>query len=241
MRPLALVFDMDGLLLDTERRALDAFVHACDALGVAGKVDVYLRCIGTRMRESRRILIDGHGPDFPFDAVYEAWEGYHEARRREPVPPKPGAREMLQLAERAGIPCALATTTHGKSAAQRLAAVGLRSYFPVMMTGDKVLRGKPHPETYARAAEELGVEPARCWAFEDSGPGVRSASAAGCRVFQIPDLVAPDAELRALGHVVLGSLHEARKLLEGVLGLRAGAADGGVAGADGGGGRRGSE
>lgn len=221
MRPLALVFDMDGLLLDTERRALDAFVHACAEVGVAGNVEVYLRCIGTRMRESRRILVDGHGPDFPFDAVYEAWERYHETRRREPVPPKPGARAMLELAEQAGIPCALATTTHERSAAPRLAAVGLRGYFSVMMTGDQVRRGKPHPETYARAAEALGVDPARCWAFEDSGPGVRSASAAGCRVFQIPDLVAPDAELRTLGHVVLESLHDARRLLESVLGTHA--------------------
>ena len=211
--PTAVVFDMDGLLLDTEKQAMAGFVYACRANGVTANVAAYRRTIGTRMRDSRRILIDGHGPDFPFDAVYAAWGEYANGLKGEPVPVKPGAREILATAQQAGLPCGLATSTREPYATEKLRAAGLDGYFAVKVTGDRVERGKPHPEPYSRAATELGVDPARSWAFEDSANGVRAALAAGCRVFQIPDLVQPDAEVRALGHTILPSLDAAERML----------------------------
>ncbi len=216
--PAALVFDMDGLLLDTERLALDGFLHACRVSGVTPNVAAYRRTIGTRMRDSRRILVDGHGRGFPFDAVYTAWGEYANDFRREPMAVKPGAREILATAQQAGLPCGLATSTREPFATEKLAAAGLDGFFAVKVTGDRVERGKPHPEPYARAASELGVDAPRSWAFEDSGHGVRSATAAGCRVFQVPDLLPPDDAVRAIGHVILDSLHDADALLRNVLG-----------------------
>ena len=214
LAPRALVFDMDGLLLDTERPALEGFVHACRAVGVQPNLDAYRRCIGRRMRESRRILLAGHGPGFPFDAVHAAWERYYVERvAKRPPAVKPGARALLETARVLHLPCAVATSTRQPGAGERLAATGLAGYFTVWVTGDRVTRSKPDPETYRLAVAELGVAPAEAWALEDSANGVRSAHAAGCQVVQIPDLVAPDAALLALGHTVLPSLAAAEDLL----------------------------
>ena len=216
--PAALVFDMDGLLLDTERQALQGFLHACRVNGVTPDLPTYYRCIGTRSRDTRQILIDGHGPDFPFEDVVAARRDYLTTHfKHQPAPVKDGAREILRTAADAGLPCALATSTRDPQATERLAEVGLNRYFGVKVTGDRVRSGKPDPEIYCLAAAELGIEPERCWAFEDSANGVRSAVAAGCHVLQIPDLVAPTDDIRALGHTILPSLQAANELLRDTL------------------------
>lgn len=213
-RPAAIVFDMDGLLLDTERIALDGFWHACHAHGVHPKRDVYLRCHGTTIERTRELLVEGHGPDFPYDAIFESWDGYcdeHIVHR--PPPLKPGAREVLETVRDCAIPCALATAAWDPEASDRLISVGLDEFFAVKVTGDRVVKGKPDPETYRTAAALLGVDPVHAWALEDSAPGVRSALAAGLRVFQIPDLVPLDNATLALGPTVLESLFDVDNLL----------------------------
>ena len=216
-RPQALVFDMDGLLLDTERPAFEGFMHACRVVGVRPNVAAYYRCIGTRLKESRQLLIEGHGPDFPFNDVYAAWGDYFVERRKNAnnqLPPvKEGARELLCTVREAGLPCALATSSREPGVTELLAAAGLDGFFAVKVTGDRIANGKPDPEIYRTAAAELDIEPACAWALEDSANGVRSALAAGCTVFQIPDLVPPDEELRALGHAVLPSLLAVEQML----------------------------
>lgn len=212
--PGAVVFDMDGLLLDTEKRALEGFLHACAANGVRPDLPTYYRCIGSRSRDSRQILIDGHPPGFPYDDVVAEWHAYLITNfKNRPPPVKAGAREVLQTLHEAGLPCALATSTREPGATDRLAAVDLDHFFDVKVTGDRIKRGKPDPESYLVAADELGVEPARCWALEDSANGVRSALAAGFSVLQVPDLVEPDDDIQALGHVIVPSLHVANELL----------------------------
>lgn len=212
--PAAAVFDMDGLLLDTEKQAMEGFVHACRANGVTPHMPTYFRCVGTRSRDTRQLLIDGHGPDFPFDAVIAAWGEYYETYfKPHPAPVKRGARDILETVRKANVPCALATSTRDPDATERLAEVGLADYFAVKVTGNRIERGKPDPEIYLTAAAELGVDPTRAWAFEDSANGVRAALAAGYRVFQIPDLAEPDAEVRALGHTILPSLTAAERML----------------------------
>ena len=213
-RPAAIVFDMDGLLLDTERIVLDGFLHACRAHGVPPDPGAYYRCIGTTVERTRELLIEGYGPDFPLDALIATWNDYcDEHLVRRPPPLKPGALEVLETVRRLAIPCALATSTWDPEASDRLASVGLDEFFSVKVTGDQVTRGKPDPEPYRTATALLGVDPTRAWALEDSAHGVRSALGAGLRVFQIPDLVPPDESTLALGHTVLDSLFDVDELL----------------------------
>ena len=213
-RPAAIVFDMDGLLLDTERIVLDGFLHACRTHGLPPDPDAYHRCIGTTVERTRELLIEGYGPDFPYDTIVASWNGYCDERlARRPPPLKPGAREVLETVRRLAIPCALATSTWDPEASDRLASVGLDRFFAAKVTGDRVAKGKPDPEPYRTATDLLGVDPTRAWALEDSAHGVRSALGAGLRVFQIPDLVAPDSATLALGHTVLDSLFDMDDLL----------------------------
>ena len=212
--PRAVVFDMDGLLLDTEKQALEGFLHACSVHGVTPDLRTYYLCIGRRSRDIRQVLIDGHAPGFPFDDVVAEWNAYYAAHiKNRPPPVKAGAREILETVRKAGLPCALATSTREPGATERLTAIDFDRYFEVKVTGDRIERGKPDPEIYLVAAAELGVEPARCWALEDSANGVRSALGAGFSVLQIPDLVEPDGDVRSLGQIILPSLQAANELL----------------------------
>ena len=215
--PKALVFDMDGLLLDTEKIARDGFMAACRSVGVEPDPDVYLRTIGTRSPNTRRILVEGHGEDFPIDAVVEAWNERFRQREAngEPLPVKPGAAAILEAAAELELPCALVTSSSDPGAGERMHRVGLLHRFALRITGDKVANPKPHPEPFLKAAAGLGMEPAHCWAFEDSPNGIRSAAGAGMKVFQIPDLIPPDQALtRRLGVRVLPDLHVAQRHLK---------------------------
>lgn len=213
--PAALVFDMDGLLLDTERLARDAFVASCREYGIEARLDVYHRCIGTTGARTREILDQGYAGELKLDAFSKIWTKYYDERVvNAQVPVKDGAVQLLARCVERGVRCALATSTHNRIVRLKLSSTGLGEYFEVMVTGDRVHNGKPHPEPYCTAVRELGLAPADCWALEDSENGVRSAHAAGLRVFQIPDLVEPPQALLDLGHTVFSSLRDVMDLLD---------------------------
>ena len=213
--PAALLFDLDGLLLDTETIARNAFVEACHQVGwYHTDMDVYIRCVGRHGPEIGEILKDGYGHDFPWEEIGPLCQRlYHEFIDYQPADIKPGAVELLTYATENQFLCGLATSSHTQTADSKLTLSNLNGYFSVVVTGDDVNQGKPHPEPYLLAAKRLGVNTNQCWAFEDSENGVRSAVSAGCTVFQIPDLVEPSLELQRLAHEVLNSLHDALAIL----------------------------
>lgn len=205
---------MDGLLLDSERLAMEAFVRACADHGWRAELDVYARCIGSTYETTERILRDHFGPDFPYADIDVSWSNHYHARLAQaPVPVKPGALDLLEHLSASGVPLALATSTRRSTAEAKLTGAGLLEYFQHRVCGGETARGKPHPDPYLAAAGGLGLDPARCLALEDSENGVRSAHAAGCLVIQVPDLVPPGPELEALGHLILTSLTEVLPLL----------------------------
>jgi HAD superfamily hydrolase (TIGR01509 family) len=214
-RPRAVVFDMDGLLLDTERLAMDTFFASCRQHGFEPETAVYVKCIGTRGDRTREILTEGYGADFPCDAVMAEWAARYDAHvLHRPVAEKKGARALLECLEARGVPLALATSTRTDVALRKLALARLDTFFRHVVGGDQVRHPKPDPEPYLTAAQRLGVSVRDCWALEDSENGVRSAHAAGMWVVQVPDLLAPTTELRALEHRIVASLEEVRELIE---------------------------
>ena len=122
--------------------------------------------------------------------------------------------ELLGRLRHRRVPTALVTSTRRETALSKLSRVGLLDFFDQLVCGGETDRGKPDPDPYLAAAELLGQDPARCWALEDSANGVRAAHAAGCWVFQVPDLVAPTDDLLTLGHTVVDSLHDVLRRLE---------------------------
>jgi HAD superfamily hydrolase (TIGR01509 family) len=208
------IFDMDGLLLATEKLCMELFEDACRAHGITPVRSIYYGCIGTRDDGTRRVIEAGYGPDFPYERVHAHWMGaYHEHVMNRPVEHRPGARDVLSLARSLGLPIALATSTRRAVALRKLELAGLAGFFDAVVGGDEVGDAKPHPEPYLRAAAKLRTPPATCWAIEDSDNGVRAAYAAGTFVVQVPDLVQPAEAVRALGHPVLASLHDVAALL----------------------------
>jgi HAD superfamily hydrolase (TIGR01509 family) len=216
--PAAVVFDMDGLLLDSERLALEAFVAACRSCGFEPDLNAYLPCIGTPPATTRVLLLEGYGPGFPYDEIAAEWSRiYREIALDRPVPLKPGARAALEIVAASGRPVGIATSTAQAIARRKLAMVDLLPLVDVLVGGDEVSPGKPDPAPYLEAARRLRRLPARCWAVEDSDNGVRSAAGAGFHVVQVPDLVQPAPELRALGHPILPSLEAFAAYFEAAL------------------------
>ena len=209
MKYKAVIFDMDGLLLDTERIFLDAFRKTCEELGLRFDMSLFVKLIGTNSVKTKDIMTEGFGEEFNYDRFRENWimnvTGYlaHNS-----IPLKKGALNLLEKCKQTKLPMAVATSTAYDDACRSLKHAGIDQYFFFVIAGDQVERGKPDPEIYLESAGRLDVDPEECIVFEDSENGVRSACAAGMDVIQVPDLVAPSDEIKALGHRIFGSLDD---------------------------------
>jgi HAD superfamily hydrolase (TIGR01509 family) len=210
----AVIFDMDGLLLDSERVALSTFVEACREVGFEPDVEVYYKCIGGNAERTRQILTQGLGDTFPFAAVDQLWHARYEAEATtRPFPIKPGALDLLRLLEQRHVRRAVVTSTRHDSASRKLSNARLEPFFEFIVGGDEIVNCKPDPEIYLEACHRLDSSPSVCLALEDSDNGVLSAFAAGLTVVQVPDLVPPSAAVRALGHRIVASLAEVEGFL----------------------------
>ncbi|PWQ93977.1 HAD family hydrolase [Leucothrix arctica] len=205
----AAIFDMDGLLIDSEKIAVKLFNETCDHFKLGNHHDVVISCIGTNATLSKEIIRKGLPEGTDIDLFHEHWHATYKHRlTTQPIPVKHGAQLLLEHLRSLGIPIAVATSTKTEMAKTKLSAIELIDYFDIIVGGDQVEHSKPRPEIYLRAASLLNVAATDCIAFEDSANGVKAGVAANMTVVQIPDLIAPTEELLALGHLVLGSLEE---------------------------------
>ncbi|PQJ84940.1 HAD family hydrolase [Aliivibrio sifiae] len=203
----AAIFDMDGLLLDTERVCMSVFKQACEAENVPFLEDVYLSGIGCNSKRIEELFREGYGPEVDYPALNKAWRvRYFSIVQNQATPVKEGVIELLEWLKVNKIPMAVATSTQNDIAIKKLELAGLNGYFDVLATGCEVENSKPHPEIYLLAAERLGIAPEVCLAFEDSNNGTRAAVAASMITYQIPDLVEPSAEVIDLGHDIKPSM-----------------------------------
>lgn len=198
----AAIFDMDGLLIDSERAIMRAWIDVTNAAGMPLTEADYLPLVGS----SRQHCYDFLHALLGSHAAFEAAMGQVQARLlNASFPLKAGVIDLLDELARQSIPCGVASSSEISEVRRRLAAAGILAYFPVLAGGDEVSCGKPDPAVYLLAAQRLGQEPANCLAFEDSLNGIRAARAAQMNVVVVPDLVAPDiaaayAVLPTLGH-----------------------------------------
>ncbi len=209
MKFQAAIFDMDGLLLDTEKVCLEIFEQACHAVGVPFIRDLYLSVIGKNAAGIEQTLRAGYGPDLDYPVLHNEWRKRYDAVvKHQAIPVKEGVIELLKWLKQHNIPTAVATSTQKDVATVKLRLAELEQYFDVYATGCEVKNGKPDPEIYLLAAERLNIDPTQCLAFEDSNNGVKSAVAANMITYQIPDLVEPCEEVLALGHSIRPSMHD---------------------------------
>jgi HAD superfamily hydrolase (TIGR01509 family) len=210
--PEALLFDMDGLMIDSERAILACWREAAAELGLSVEGDLWMRMIGLHDTDCVALMRQTMHAHEVHALQQGCYARYHD-RVDAGLPLMPGVRDVLDDVERRALPRAVVTSTRRERATQKLATCGLAHYFEIVVTGSDVERPKPAPEGYLKAAAALGVDPARCVVFEDSSVGVRAALAAGMTPIQVPDLVPPDEATRALGHRIAGSLAEAYALV----------------------------
>lgn len=214
MKITAALFDMDGLLIDSERIALRVFETVCEPYPQLDPLSLYLQVLGTNHATMLTILHRALPASIDADQFSAQWIALYHHETASPVPLMPGVLSLLDYLDQRQIPAAVATSTHTEQAQRKLENSGIGHRFVTLTGGDQVAHGKPAPDIYLKAAASIGQDPADCLALEDSPNGVRSALAAGAQVIQIPQLVEPDEAILALGHRVLKSLDDVRIELE---------------------------
>lgn len=211
----AVLFDMDGLMFDTERMYQKAWLQAGRQMGVPMEPEIVDRLRGRNREGCARVCREVFGEEFDFDAMRTACRALMARWIEENgLPVKPGLYELLAELERRGIPAVLATSTTRDSAWGHLQRAKVDRYFLGAVCGDEVSRSKPDPEVFVKAAALAGKDPARCMVLEDSPAGVRAGAAAGCFTVMVPDLTAPDEALRALADEILPGLKDVIPLLD---------------------------
>jgi HAD superfamily hydrolase (TIGR01509 family) len=211
-KPRAVVFDLDGTLIDSEALVLEAYMAAADAHRTPFTHAQFLTLEGHNRETSERRMREYFGADFPIEQFY-ASVGAHIGDRHAPL--KPGAAELMDQFDAAGLPYALATSSGRGWVDKHFTAHRLHGRFKALVTRDDVANGKPHPEPYLKASTALGHAPPDILAIEDSPTGVRSARAAGLMTVLVPDLIQPDDETRGHALAVVRSLHDIRAMLAG--------------------------
>jgi HAD superfamily hydrolase (TIGR01509 family) len=211
----AVIFDMDGLLLDTEIIARSTFIAACRECGFEPDLKVYNQCIGTTYKKTEEILKKGYGKSFDYESVSKIWgRKFDKQVENEPVPLKMGALSLVQYLEDRRMKMAVVTSTRRSIAFKELTNAGLLQFFKLVIGGDEITHGKPDPDIYLKACSELQEEPPGCLALEDSDNGVRAAHSANLTVIQVPDLVEPSIEVMELGHQIVKSLLAVEKMFK---------------------------
>jgi len=211
----AVIFDLDGLILDSERPIRDAVIEVVAALGFEMPEDFYASLIGVPGPECDAMIRAHFGAGFPFDIYFENSNAKIAAALAGGIALKSGVHEILRHFKQRATPLALATSSSRRYVERQLIANDLAPFFQAVATRDDVKRGKPHPDLFLKAAADIGVAPQRCLVLEDSHNGVRAAHAAGCVPIMVPDLLQPTDEMRALCLTIATDLHEVRRLLGG--------------------------
>jgi HAD superfamily hydrolase (TIGR01509 family) len=209
----AVIFDMDGLLIDTEAVYIKAYMAGAAIMGVEMPLAFCHSMIGTPSPECDRMIQEFFGPAFPLDDFNGHVNGHAHRLLEAGVPVKPGAAELLAFLSERGLPLAVATSSSRRTTERHLGRAGLLGHFHALATRDDVVRGKPHPDIHLEAARRLGAAPERCLAFEDSNTGLTAAHAAGTMAIMVPDIMAPTDESRGKCLAVLPDLHAALGLL----------------------------
>ena len=214
-RPQAVIFDLDGLLFDTEQLYQDAIMAAAVDLGHDMTPAIFRTMIGRPLAQTRAFLFETYGSSFPVDELLAAWHRHFAVIVETRLALKPGVHELLDALDSLALPRGIATSSSHKTVQHHLGAHDLGSRFHQIVASGDYAAGKPAPDPYLLAARRLGIEPHLCLALEDSHNGVRSASAAGMMTIMVPDLLEATDEIRALCTFVVPDLHAVRGLMLG--------------------------
>jgi len=210
----AAIFDMDGLVLDSERAVLDCWDIVAQRHGLEDIQIFAYSVIGRNVTDTNRMFEERYGTEPGALAVRaEKREIFWERFEQGLIPLKPYSIELFQKMKELGMKIALASSSSREDVVYEMEVLGARPYFDAIICGDQVTRSKPDPEIFLKAASMLGAEPSECIGLEDSFNGIRACKAAGLYTVMVPDILQPDDEMKQLSDVIVKSLADVAELL----------------------------
>ncbi len=209
------IFDMDGLMFDTEKIVLKNWSQVMKESGFDYSIDIYKKTVGLRHAETEKLYRSIYGESFDYQTLRKkVSQMYIEYTEKYGVPQKEGLSKLLEYLKENNILTAVATSTREESAFRTLKIAGVTEYFDAFMFGDTVKNGKPDPEIFERARLLLGTEKENTMALEDSINGVKSAYSAGLKTVMIPDMVNPDKDTEKLLYAKCKNLKEIIEIIK---------------------------
>ena len=193
------IFDMDGVIFDSERVVKECWIELAEKYGIPGIEAPYSACIGTTKARTRQIMLEAYGPEFPFDQYEkEVSQIYHATYDGGRLPMKPGIVALLSFLKEQGKGIALASSTRSRTVTDQLKSAHIFQYFDAVICGDMVEKSKPAPDIFLKACEALQVCPGEAFGIEDSYNGIRALHAGGLRPVMVPDLLPVTEEMRSI-------------------------------------------
>lgn len=210
----AIIFDMDGLLIDSENIAKIAWSRALLEFHFQMPDDFFLQLIGITMENEKELFYSKYGSDFPFEKALARRQHYYDEYIQEfGISLKPGVRELITFLNDNSIKISIATSSEKIFASKKLKIAGIFDLFNIIIFGDEVNYGKPSPDIFLEAARRLCTQPTSCVVLEDSEVGIRAAHAAKMIPIMVPDLQKPSLEITKIAHIVLPSLYDVQSYL----------------------------
>ena len=213
----AVIFDMDGILIDTERISFNAFKEVLSGYNYEMSEEFYLTMIGRNLKSIKEIMIGEYGSDFPFDEIYnKKVERAVGTIERDGVIVKPGVHELIDYLKDENYKIAVATSTRKQRAHYLLEQINIIDKVDYIICGDQVENSKPNPEIFLKAAKGLDVEPEKCVVIEDSDAGIMAAVRAGMKGINVPDMKKPDENMKKAAFKICESLIEVKSYFQGI-------------------------
>ncbi len=205
----AVVFDMDGVLFDTEILCMKGWMAIAKENGLGDMEHVFPRCIGLNANDSKKVVLEAYGEDFEYARFrQQTADWFRKYIDENGLPIKPGVEETLDWLKSAGYAVGLASSTRAETVHSHLDRAGFWKYFSTVITGNMVEHSKPQPDIYLLACERLGADPRKTYAIEDSPNGIRAAYRAGMIPLMVPDMIPPDEEMRKLSAEIFTDMTE---------------------------------
>ena len=215
MKYKAVIFDMDGVIFDSERLVFEEWLALAKKYDLTGMEEVYYKCIGVNATSTRQIFLDYYGPDFPYDDyVKEISASFHARYDHGRLPMKPGIAELLSYLKKEGYLIGLASSTKKSAVEREITDAGLITYFNDLTCGDMLKKSKPEPDIFLMACDHLQVLPREAVTIEDSYNGIRAAYRAGTIPVMVPDMIQPDEEIKQLAYMICKDLFEVKNWFE---------------------------
>lgn len=211
----AVIFDMDGVIFDSEKRVAECWEEVGEKYNIPNIRQTIMKCIGINATATEQVFKETYGDSVDYLKYRTIVRGmFSERYGGGKLPTKPGIRELLVYLRKLGVKIAVASSTRIEKVTEELGDADLLKYFDIVVGGDMVERSKPAPDIFLEAARRLEISPEDAIVIEDSYNGIRAAKAANMIPFMVPDMIAPDEEMKELSYIILESLLDVRCFLD---------------------------